>query len=213
MISKALLTFAIILGVVMTPTSNKGKDSIELPVMPYIEVQEESTYVEDIIEEVESVEEEKCECDNVGCYICIYKEWDEELKIYTQELCMEYGIPYNIVLAIIFNESGFQEDAYSTYGNTVNYGLMQINSTTYNFLKENIGLNSLEELFNPKINILAGITILKYHRGYVDNDKDMLFRYQVGERNFNRMRKEGIYSTPLLNRVLNKADEFKALIQ
>ena len=83
-------------------------------------------------------------CENgisTDCYMCIYDEWGEDLKEYTSEVCEENDIPYELVLAIIYNESRFQSEAtgYNKNG-TKDYGLMQLNDITYDFLNENIGI-------------------------------------------------------------------------
>lgn len=147
------------------------------------------------------------------CYACLYKVWDEDLKEYTKELCKKNDIEYKYILAIIWNESRFQSDAQSRLGNSYNYGLMQVNSITFDFLNEEIGLENVEELFDPKTNILAGVTLLNYHRKFVDNNEDMIFRYQVGEGNYNEMKKNGINSIPVLKNVLNKAEDFSKIIK
>lgn len=151
--------------------------------------------------------------ENTDCYACLYKAWNEDLKEYTKELCKENNIEYKYVLAIIWNESRFQSDVQSRLGDSYNYGLMQVNSVTFDFLNEKIGLENVEELFDPETNILAGITLLSYHRQFVDNDRDMIFRYQVGEGNYNEMKKKGINSIPVLKNVLNKAEDFSKIIE
>lgn len=60
-------------------------------------------------------------------YISLYLNWDNELKEYTRNLCEEEDISYSLVLAIFYNESRFDDKATSRYGNTINYGLGQIN--------------------------------------------------------------------------------------
>lgn len=140
--------------------------------------------------------------------LSLYQSWDEPLKEYTKNLCNDYDIEHSIVLAIIWNESRFQSDAFSQMGDTYNYGLMQINSATFPFLQEQIGLSCMDELFDPKINILAGVTLLKYHEEYTDNDADMLLRYQVGDGNYSQIKSGNQEEPACLQRVLNVANEF-----
>lgn len=146
------------------------------------------------------------------CYHCIYNSWDDDLKTYTKEMCEIYDIPYEYVLGIIYNESRFKPEVTSEFEGTTNYGLMQINSVTFDFLNEEIGLESCEDLLDPKTNILAGIKLLCYHREYTDTDRDMILRYQVGEGNYNTMKANGQHSIPALKNVLNKANQFKEII-
>jgi soluble lytic murein transglycosylase-like protein len=153
---------------------------------------------------------EKCDGlpENItDCPICIYEQWDEELKEYTMELCKENGIRYSLVLAIIWNESRFNSDAIGIFnGQKCSYGLMQIEYVNFDWLCENIGLNNLDELLDPKINIQAGIAILKYHEPHVTTEQQMVLRYQVGEGKYSQMIRGGQYTTATCDRVIELAD-------
>lgn len=160
---------------------------------------------------------ENTDCDGLPedmteCCCCLYRSWDDNLKKYTERLCNRKDIPYQYVLGIIWNESRFQSDVTSEHAGYTNYGLMQVNGITFDFLQDEIGLESEDELLDPKTNILAGITLLDYHRDYVTNDKEMILRYQVGESNYQNMIENGEYSMPCLERVLDKAEIFKLVI-
>lgn len=146
--------------------------------------------------------------ENEDCLLCLTYNFP-----YLQEtlfLANEYDVDPNLVLAIIYNESRFQEDAISYYGNTINYGLMQVNSCTYNFLKDYITLNSEEDLLDPITNINAGIVLLDYHSKFTDdNDYFTLMRYQVGEGNYDRMIDNGIFTYDLTDHVMNLAESIE----
>lgn len=150
--------------------------------------------------------------DITECCSCIYNNWDDDLKEYTESLCEENDIPYKYVLGIIYNESRFQSDVISEHGGYYNYGLMQINGITFDYLREEIGIEDEEELLNPKTNILAGITLLVYHREFVNSNKHMILRYQLGATNYEELIQSGKYSIPALERVLDKADQFDKFI-
>jgi soluble lytic murein transglycosylase-like protein len=112
----------------------------------------------------------------------LYNNWNISLKVYTAKLCREYDVSYSMVMAIIYNESRFQEDVVNVNANgTRDYGLMQINDSTYSFLSQEIGIEDMWELLDARTNILAGVSILKYHKGYTQDDNTALLRYQVGE--------------------------------
>ena len=66
----------------------------------------------------------------------------------------EAAVDYELVLAIIQNESGGDPNAISATGD---YGLMQINKCNHAWLAENYGLT---DMLDPKQNVIAGITIL-----------------------------------------------------
>lgn len=78
--------------------------------------------------------------------------------------------------------------------------------------KKKIGMEDLDELLDPKTNILAGITLLSYHLDYVTNYEHMILRYQVGATNYEEMIQNETYSIPALERVLEKADEFSEIV-
>lgn len=151
-----------------------------------------------------------CEENEVtDCYICLYDEWDDELKTYTKDLCEENNVDYSIVLAIIWNESRFQSDATNINSNgTKDYGLMQLNDSTFEFLKENIEIENMEELYDPKTNILAGITLLSYHKEYTEDDELALLRYQVGAGNYQDIMEYGYTPSDTYYNVLEKSEEY-----
>ena len=83
-----------------------------------------------------------------------YNGWDEEDKEYLYELCQENDLDYNLLVAVIYNESRFQSDAMHLNTNkTTDWGLMQINDSCYNFLKEECGISKMKDLLDPKTNI------------------------------------------------------------
>ena len=154
------------------------------------------------------------DCDNLekgktNCYSCMYYYWDEELKQYSKGLSEQTKVPYEYILATIWNESKFTSDAYSNG----NYGLMQINSVTLDFLNREIGVNSTSELLDPKTNILAGVTILKYHMDSVDNYADMVMRYQCGEGTFAKLKSQGVDSIETSRRTVDIANKYKELLE
>lgn len=152
-------------------------------------------------------------CDNTSCYRCVYTNWDDGLKKYTRNLCEENDLGYNTVLAIIWNESRFQSDitGHNTNG-TKDYGLMQLNDVTFGFLSERIGIESMEDLYDAKTNILAGITILKYHKDYTDDEDKALLRYQVGEGAYANMVKNGQEPNQTFYNVIQKSEEFAEIV-
>ena len=119
-------------------------------------------------------------CSDPYCYKCLYNNWDDELKEYTKGLCEETGVPYEYVLGVIWLESRFDGSVRSSYGGYSNYGLMQINGINYEYLKDKIGLENVEDLMDEKMNIKSGIALLKEHLDYTGDYDDMILRYQVG---------------------------------
>ena len=148
-------------------------------------------------------------CDNGGCYSCLYNDWDEDLKVYTRDLCEEYDVEYSRVLAIIWNASRFDASAtgYNSNG-TKDYGLMQLNDVTFDFLNENIGIESMDELYNPETNILAGVTLLSYYEGITGDSDTALSMYQTGAGAYY----EG-YVHPSYDTVVNKTSQFEEVVK
>lgn len=72
---------------------------------------------------------------------------------YTYNMCKQYGVPYELLLAIMYKESNFSSNANSG----IAYGLCQINKNNMSSLKSKIGIT---DLFNPYDNIKAGAYLL-----------------------------------------------------
>lgn len=138
-----------------------------------------------------------CGC-SVGYADCqdSYYEFNDELKDYTKELCDEYEVPYSLVIAIMYHESRF----ISTVGDKY-VGLMQVGTTkdVTTFLKnqneEAFGGNF--DLYDPKTNILAGITILQKDIKSSDTIEEAMCKYACGEANCaKRMKNNRGYCKP-----------------
>ncbi len=122
-----------------------------------------------------------------------YNAWDTELKQYAWQMAKYYNISYEMVVAIVYNESRFVPGLTHTNSNgTVDWGLMQVNDVCLSLLNRKLGIQSMEELLDPYVSIKAGCFILGYHRGYVSNEEDALLRYQVGAGNYAYYKANGI---------------------
>ena len=113
--------------------------------------------------------------------VLAYNNWSTELKQYTYQQAKAYGISYELVLAIIYHESGFNASATHLNTNgTTDWGLMQINDVCFTLLNRQLGISGMGDLLDPYKGIQAGCAILAYHLRYVGNENDALLRYQVG---------------------------------
>lgn len=130
--------------------------------------------------------------DSDSC-IKLYDDLDSDVKSYVEELSINYEIPKQYIYGIAYNESRFQPDAinYNDDG-TYDYGIMQINDSCFEFLHDEIGINSMTELFDVHTCIEAGVVILDYHKQVVGSDNLALLRYQMGEGAFNMILDEEI---------------------
>ena len=100
-------------------------------------------------------------------------QWDVPMPgdhlAYVAECCEEYGVPAELVLALIERESGFQEDAVSE---TEDYGYMQINRCNFKSAADNYGLYPKHDPFD---NIKYGIIFLSTaYRQYESWDKALM---------------------------------------
>ena len=116
----------------------------------------------------------------------------------------EAGVDYELVLAIIINESRCDPNAISK---TNDYGLMQINQINHEWLAEEYGLT---DMLDPRQNIIAGITILSELSIYDDGTDaglhKMLMAYNMGQTGASRVWANGTYRTAYSEAVLRIRD-------
>ncbi len=105
-----------------------------------------------------------------------------EYKTYTYAVSQAYGVSYELLLAIMYNESRFIVDATNVNTNgTTDRGLMQINDVCVSMLQSAIGLPSADSLYDPAWNITAGAYLIYYYMTvYNMNELDALLCYQCG---------------------------------
>ena len=80
---------------------------------------------------------------------------DEELQKYIGQVCREYGVPTEIVMAIIDMESDFQADRIGDGGRS--YGLMQIYASQHTERCAELGAVNL---LDPRQNVRTGVDFL-----------------------------------------------------
>ena len=104
-----------------------------------------------------------------------YEEKDKVLE-YQKILydnCRKYGIPFNVMMTILDNESGGRFNTNGVINNNTNntsdYGLFQINSCNFKYIENDLGITPNELLNDPAKNIEAAC----YHFR-----KEILDRYQ-----------------------------------
>lgn len=128
---------------------------------------------------------------------------DKQLQDYTRELCEDYGLPYDLALAIMWQESYFTPTVISK---TNDYGLMQINKCNHEWLKTSLGI---KDFLDPYENVLGGVFLLArlYHK--YDTLPEMLMAYNMGEAGAARWWKQGVYSSRYVELVLDKLEKLK----
>lgn len=109
----------------------------------------------------EPIVEETTEVDvvNVRTDVTYYDvPLEDDLQAYIYDLCKEYKVDMPIVLTMIFCESTYRSDVVGDRGNS--YGLMQIQPRWHAARMEKLGVGSVEELLDPRKNVLVGIDFL-----------------------------------------------------
>jgi soluble lytic murein transglycosylase-like protein len=133
----------------------------------------------------------------------------EDLQIYTYNKCVEYNVPYALVLGLIEQESDFNVNEVST---TNDYGLCQINACNFDFLNEEIGMT---DIMDPYQNIESGIYMLSYYHEKYSKDEPWsitLVQYNMGPSGAKKLFATGKYSTNYSNAVIEKSKKYEDIV-
>jgi soluble lytic murein transglycosylase len=86
--------------------------------------------------------------------------YPREYSEFVEKYAKQYGVPENLVYAVIRTESGFDPEAVSRVGAV---GLMQMMPSTFRWLTDEILAESLEDeaLYDPEVNIRYGVYYLR----------------------------------------------------
>jgi uncharacterized protein YabE (DUF348 family) len=82
-----------------------------------------------------------------------------EQQLYAYNISKKYGIQYELFLAIMYKESGFNTNA---FGGGNSYGLCQIHISNHSNLRSKLGIS---DFFNPYDNMTAGAYLLSKYFG------------------------------------------------
>lgn len=120
------------------------------------------------------------------------------------DLCDEYKVPLELILAVIETESNFDPDAY----NGGCYGYMQINQTNLKWLGQAIGVTDLTD---PLQNLHSGVYMLWFLYERYENWNTVLMCYNAGEQGaYDTYFSKGYSSSPYSEYVLNLQKEWEA---
>ena len=113
-------------------------------------------------------------------------------KVHMYRLCNEYGVDYELALAVMVKESGGNPTALNTKNRNGTYdsGIMQINSTNHAWLSKELGIKDFN---NPYDNMKAGVYMLSLFD--YDNPHKILMAYNMGEGTMKRLFKQGSKSS------------------
>lgn len=130
-----------------------------------------------------------------------------KLQDYTYEVCQEYGVDFDLVIAIMDGESEYEIKALGINNNgTTDHGLMQINSGNHEWLKEELGIT---DFFDPEQNILCGVFMLADIMERHDDVHEILMSYNMGEKRMRELKREGVYSSKYSRKVVKRMNTLK----
>lgn len=126
-----------------------------------------------------------------------------DLQRYTWRLCRERGLDYEVVLAVMHLESGFDPTCISQ---TSDYGLMQINTINHENLRTTLGIT---DFLDPYQSINAGTYILAAYGGSGIEPHTLLMAYNLGPTGAARRIADGHTQTNYSKTVLQYASSLK----
>lgn len=113
----------------------------------------------------------------------------EKMQVYTYCVCEQYGVRYDLVVALIEKESGYTFDKVGDDGNSIGY--MQIYEEWHRDRMERLNVTDLK---NPYQNVLVGIDYLSELIERYGTIQDALAAYNYGEQGAKQhLWKNGIY--------------------
>ena len=178
---------------VLTIEHNKLTDNYESLVEQYANL--EVSYIQ-LLREAESTP------DPLPSYISEAPLYDiplsGALQMYTYDVCQEYGVDYELALAIMWQESNFDAAIISSSGD---YGLMQINKCNHERLKKSLGI---VDMLDPESNIKAGVYMLSEISKTYNDVNDILMVYNLGPGSAKSKWRNGAHSTEYTKSVAEK---------
>lgn len=130
---------------------------------------------------------------------------DYELQKAMYDSCQKYDVPYALALALADQESRFDPDAVS---GTNDYGLMQINSINFEWLRER-GIDPLTYAGN----IEAGVLILSKAINRYGDYGLALMAYNCGDTGAKRLWDAGTYSTAYSRAVMELYEKWLGILE
>lgn len=126
------------------------------------------------------------------------------LQRYIYEVCTDEKVPVTLVMAMIEQESDFDQEA---VGSTDDYGLMQINEINHDMLAEQY---RAADMLNPYQNVFCGIKIISsYIEKYEGDYGKALMAYNMGDYGANKAWDNGITSTSYSKAILELMSDYE----
>lgn len=139
------------------------------------------------------------EYDRTGGY------FPEKMQVYTYCVCKQYGVRYDLVVALIEKESGYKFDEVGDDGHSIGY--MQIYEEWHKDRMESLNVTDLR---NPYQNVLVGIDYLSELIERYGTIQDALAAYNYGEQGAKRnLWKKGIYVYEYNQTIMSRMKEIE----
>lgn len=127
-----------------------------------------------------------------------------DLQNHIRNLCIEYGVPMELCLAIIEIESDFTPNLVSR---TNDYGLMQINVCHHSEMRK---MFRITDFLDPYQNVLCGIFLISRNISDAGGDYHWgLMKYNMGDWGAQKRRNKGQYTTTYSRKVMNAYEKYK----
>lgn len=131
----------------------------------------------------------------------------EEIQIYTHEICEQYGIPVEIIFAMMQRESGFNSQTVGDNGQS--FGYMQVMKKWHEERMDRLGVT---DLMDPKVNILVAVDYLSELYEWKENMTWALMAYNCGPSTAQKLWDSGVTSTKYTEEVLKSAEQIRTEI-
>lgn len=133
----------------------------------------------------------------------------EKMQIYTYIVCKNYGVRYELVIALIERESGYVFDKVGDDGHSMGY--MQIYE---DYHEERMERLNCTDLMNPYQNILVGVDYLAELIDKYGTQQDALTAYNYGQTGaYRHMWSKGIYVYDYNSTIMKRAKEIEEVLQ
>ena len=133
----------------------------------------------------------------------------EKMQIYTYIVCKNYGVRYELVIALIERESGYVFDKVGDDGHSMGY--MQVYE---DYHKDRMERLNCTDLMNPYQNILVGVDYLAELIDKYGTQQDALTAYNYGQAGaYRHMWSKGIYVYDYNSTIMKRAKEIEEVLQ
>lgn len=125
-----------------------------------------------------------------------------EIQDYTMDLAYEFGVPYDLLFAMMFRESTFRPHIISQ---TNDYGIMQINRVNHGWLRTYWGIT---DFLDVRQNILAGTVMISELVHEFECFHLALMAYNHGRAGARRHWNNGTTTSTFSRRVMQTMEEY-----